>query len=111
MYFIFYLILGGRTIEYNIFQLVSVAEDTGLNLALSETPKTGFVATCPFHNCHSRSKCVKHSAENTNAFTNTRMHDVRLSVYPLALSEILITLNHMVYFDQIVHPQIYTHVQ
>ena len=28
-----------------IFWLVSVAEETGLSLALSETPKTGFVAS------------------------------------------------------------------
>ena len=27
-----------------IFQLVSVAEETGSNLTLSETPKTGFLA-------------------------------------------------------------------
>ena len=27
----------------SIFQLISVAEDTGLKLALSDTPKTGFV--------------------------------------------------------------------
>ena len=36
--------------QISIFQLVSVAEETGLSVALSETPKTGFVAT--------RSKCV-----------------------------------------------------
>ena len=30
------------------FELVSVCEETGLKLALSETPKTGFVA----HICH-----------------------------------------------------------
>ena len=29
------------TVEISIFQLVSVAEETGLKLALSETPKTG----------------------------------------------------------------------
>ena len=32
------------TSEISIFWLVSVAEETGLNLAFSETPKTGFVA-------------------------------------------------------------------
>ena len=31
----------------SLFQLVSVAEETGLNLTLSETPKTGFLATRP----------------------------------------------------------------
>ena len=35
------------TCEISVFQLVSVAEETGLKLALSETPKTGFVATRP----------------------------------------------------------------
>ena len=35
------------TIEISLFQLVSVAEETGLSLALWETPKTGFVATRP----------------------------------------------------------------
>ena len=30
--------------EISIFQLVSVAEEVSLNLTLSETPKTGFVA-------------------------------------------------------------------
>ena len=33
--------------EVSIFYLVSVAEDAGLKLALSETPKTDFVATHP----------------------------------------------------------------
>ena len=43
-----------ESIRYNlatggisIFWLVSVVEETGLKLALSETPKTGFVATRP----------------------------------------------------------------
>ena len=31
----------------SIFWLVSVAEEAGLNLTLSETPKTGFIATRP----------------------------------------------------------------
>ena len=35
------------TREISIFQLVSVVEQTGLHLALLETPKTGFVATRP----------------------------------------------------------------
>ena len=35
--------------EISIFWLVSVAEETGLKLALSETPKTGFVATRPIY--------------------------------------------------------------
>ena len=33
--------------EMLIFQLVSVAKETGLKLALAETPKTGFLATRP----------------------------------------------------------------
>ena len=33
--------------ELSIFQLVSVAEQTGLSLVLSETPKTGFVVIRP----------------------------------------------------------------
>ena len=33
--------------EISIFELVSVAEETGLSLALSETLKTGFVPTSP----------------------------------------------------------------
>ena len=33
--------------EISIFRLVTVAEKTGLKLALSETPQTGFVATRP----------------------------------------------------------------
>ena len=36
-----------RAIEISIFQLVSVAEETGLKLALTETPKTGFLAMRP----------------------------------------------------------------
>ena len=35
------------TIEISVFWLVSVAEETGFSLALSETRKTGFVATRP----------------------------------------------------------------
>ena len=33
--------------EISIFYLVTVDEETGLKLALSETPKTGFVASRP----------------------------------------------------------------
>ena len=33
--------------KISIFYLVSVAEQTGLNLTLSETPKTGLLATRP----------------------------------------------------------------
>ena len=33
--------------EISLFQLVSMAEETGLSLALSETPKTGVVAPRP----------------------------------------------------------------
>ena len=35
------------TDEISIFYLVSVAEGTGLSLALLETPKTGFVTSRP----------------------------------------------------------------
>ena len=35
------------TSEISIFQLVSVAEQAGLNLTLSEAPKTGLVAARP----------------------------------------------------------------
>ena len=35
------------TSEISFFQLVSVAEQAGSNLTLSETPKTGFVASRP----------------------------------------------------------------
>ena len=38
------------TREISVFQLVSVAEETGFSLALSETPKSGFVAARP--KCH-----------------------------------------------------------
>ena len=38
------------TSEISIFQLVSVAEQTPLSVALSGTPKTGFLATRPI--CH-----------------------------------------------------------
>ena len=41
--FIYNLDIG----EISIFKLVSVAEETGLKLALSDTPKTGFVTTRP----------------------------------------------------------------
>ena len=35
------------TSKISIFQLVSVAKETGLGLAVSETPKTGFVTSRP----------------------------------------------------------------
>ena len=38
------------TNEILIFQLVSVAEQAGLNVTLSETPKIGFLATRPVCN-------------------------------------------------------------
>ena len=41
------IILRLATSEISPFYLVSVAEETGLSLASSETPKTGFLATRP----------------------------------------------------------------
>ena len=39
--------------ELSIFKLVSVAKQTGLSLTLTETPKTGFVASRSFNLvCH-----------------------------------------------------------
>ena len=38
------------TSEISIFYLVSLAEQAGLILTLSETPKTGFVASRPIYN-------------------------------------------------------------
>ena len=43
------------TSEFSSFQLVWVAEETGLSLILSDTPKTGFVASSP-----NNSVCVTH---------------------------------------------------
>ena len=42
------------TSKFSIFQLVSVAQETGLSLALSETQKTGFVVLIPKYSktCH-----------------------------------------------------------
>ena len=37
------------TDKISIFKLVSVAEETGLKLALSDTPKTGFLPTRPIY--------------------------------------------------------------
>ena len=37
------------THEISIFKLISIAEETGLNLTLSETPKAGFLARGPMH--------------------------------------------------------------
>ena len=45
------------TSKISIFWLVTVAEDTGLKLALSDTPKTGFSATKP--------NLCKHVIQNT----------------------------------------------
>ena len=47
--------------EISIFYLVSVAEETGLKLALSETPKTGFLATRPIY-----SLIIKHHPDPHN---------------------------------------------
>ena len=43
------------TSKLSIFYLVSVAEQAGLNLTFSETPKTGFLATRPNYIEHSTS--------------------------------------------------------
>ena len=45
--------------EISTFWLVSVAGETGLKLALTETPKTGFLATLPICLCcsHSTTLC------------------------------------------------------
>ena len=40
-------ILKLATSEISFFKLVSVADETGLSLALSETPNTGFLETRP----------------------------------------------------------------
>ena len=39
------------TSEISIFWLVTVAEETGLKLTLSDTPKTGFLVTRPIFGC------------------------------------------------------------
>ena len=36
-------------VKFHFFWIVSVAEETGLKLALSETPKTGFVPSKPIY--------------------------------------------------------------
>ena len=41
------IISGHITSEISLFWLVSVAEETGLSLAMWDTPKTGFLATRP----------------------------------------------------------------
>ena len=53
------------TSKFSIFQLVSVAEVTGLSLAMAETLKTGFVATRPNYNCILELSCVPLKS-NTN---------------------------------------------
>ena len=55
--------------EISIFYLVAVAEETGLSLALSETPKTGFVA--------SRPRCIW---QNLNVFTQKTLFQRSFSV-------------------------------
>ena len=40
------------TSEFSNFQLVSIAEQAGLSLALSETPKIGFVARSPYRHLY-----------------------------------------------------------
>ena len=45
--------------EISIFWLVSVAEETGLSLALSETPKTGFLSPRPILSLFSKKRVVK----------------------------------------------------
>ena len=46
--------------EISMFQLASVAEETGLKLVLSETPKTGFLATRPkCYQSHGNSKSIQ----------------------------------------------------
>ena len=52
--------------EVLIFLLVSVAEETGLKLALSETPKTGFLATSIIDYWQVRSKYVGLAFNNTD---------------------------------------------
>ena len=49
------IICNLATGEISIFELVSVAEETDLKLALSETPKTGFLASCHTKGCDSLS--------------------------------------------------------
>ena len=41
----------------SIFQLISVAKETSLKLALSETPKTGFLVTRPKYTCSESGHC------------------------------------------------------
>ena len=63
--------------KFSVFQLVSVAEDTGLSLAILETPKTGFVATRPINinplgpevQSHSVKVYCTHTADQTQYAT------------------------------------------
>ena len=45
IHFLKSIISKHATSEISVFELVSVAEETALSLALSETPKTGFLAS------------------------------------------------------------------
>ena len=49
------------------FQLVSVAEETGLSLALSETPKTRFVASAQiilYINLHNKDRIIHYMGQD-----------------------------------------------
>ena len=45
--------------KISIFKLISVAEETGLSFALTDTPKTGFVAYRPIYCIHCEWKCAE----------------------------------------------------
>ena len=67
------------TSKISLFYLVSVAEETGLNLTLSETPKTGFVATRPM--------CVSSVGINNN---NLALH------YTIGLYQLLLNFHKLI---------------
>ena len=62
------------TSKFSIFYIASVAEETGLSLSLSETPKTGFVATRPILYGPRREETCLRGLGTTKAQTSLRIH-------------------------------------
>ena len=68
-------------VEISIFLIVSVAEETGLNLALTETLKTGFLAARPSHD-----NAPVHTSDNVKLFRKSGKVTVLLHHHTLQIS-------------------------
>ena len=77
--------------EISIFKLVCVAEQAGLKLALSETPKTGFLATRPILFGSRREKACLRGFPNQPAQCSATENSQKIEIWLAASLDMILS--------------------